>query len=148
MKKLMLLMMIFLSVIAFANSPDASVDEELWKCEKGDNKKVILVYKTNESYKHSSETVLFINDQQICDALAIACPYEGGVYQINYHYFPHFNGKYIYTSVKGKYEDGVIFYSSDGGMKINSLYTGSNPGVNWNKNWFFNEGECVKLLSN
>lgn len=94
------------------------------------------------------DSKMTISSDAVCDALNIECPFQtqpsATGYELGRQYFPAFDGKYIWGAVKGKYEDGVIFYSDNSGMKVNSLYTGSNASVNWRNDWFFNEGECLR----
>lgn len=136
------LLLLLSNNIALADTPDASIDKVIWTCSKDGDTESLMMFYTSETYKHDSKLVLFIDDQQVCNSLGVTCPFEKGVYKSSI--FPNYEGKFMYEARKVRQRDGVMFSSKDGGMKLHSLYIGNRVSVNWNKNWFFKYGQCIK----
>ena len=83
----------------------------------------------------SGTKIMAIEDEQICSSLQVTCPFVAGYSD---------NAQYGYRATRGEYEDTVMFINDGPGMKLVSISNGETPTVQWNQNWYFGAGECVK----
>ena len=115
----------------------------IWACAKGNNSEAVIMFNISSEVSGmiSGVTPLAIQDQEICDALGVICPFVVNASDYGRSFFP--NSKYVYWMTNGKYEDTLAFFSEGSGMKLISVSNGSQTTINWNNNWFFNEGECL-----
>jgi hypothetical protein len=117
----------------------------LWACGKGVNPEAVVMFKILDAVSGSisGTTPLAIQDQQICDALHVSCPFVANAYALHNNMFG--NPVFQYYATNGEYEDTVAFISDGKGMKLVKIANGSQPFPVGADNWYFNPGECVKF---
>jgi hypothetical protein len=132
----------FLALLSIAGlSVQASADSP-WQCYK--DGKVAVEIRTAQAPIHNfSKYEMVIVDSEVCRAVGVRCPFRAATgnspfWQQKLQAAP----KHFWSAIKGKSEDGVLFYSDGGGMKVIGVYTGSQPNIAPDKNWYFDTGYC------
>ena len=120
----------------------------IWTCSKNHNPDAVIMFNVSHDVGGmiGGTTPLAIQDQQICDALKVTCPFIANAYEYGRSFFP--NSKFVYWATNGKYEDTLAFFSEEAGMKLVLVSNGSQASIEWDNNYFFNERECIESDQN
>jgi hypothetical protein len=118
----------------------------VWACKKGEQApEAVIVFNVDPSVSQvfASTQILAVQDEQICSALNVTCPFVSGAWNGNYRLTGPV--KYALWGSRGRYEDTLMFFSDGPGMKMVHISNGAQPSANWQSSWYFNPGECSKF---
>lgn len=136
-------------VLLLASHAHAAINE-VWTCQTPTSDRGVRIVQDTDSaiYQHFLE----ISDAQVCEALEVQCPYYYGITSESWAWkkdATRDSGEqpiHFWPSVKGRYQEGLLFLSNGNGMKLVRLDTGSTPSIRWDLNWYFPYGSCFLRL--